>query len=228
MLYLLVFPVFSTCERLEHSSLFLTVKDFYYCYYYFSCLHSQLAVYRADFQVEREAREKQHEEILRLRDHIEQLQRENQHFQDEMERLGHSQMEEMQRRHGSFVAGPQDPQQPRGWFDGFTTVLFPRGGVEMPENQRNPEVHMQPREQIPGRGQMGGQPPVHPPGGGQEEDWTCPTCRRNFPNFDNLQIHAVECGGSHPPATHQCPKCMEIFPDFDTLAIHVEECLDQE
>lgn len=198
---------------------------------FFPCPHPQLSVYSSDFQVEREAREKQHEEILRLRDHIEQLQRENQHFQDEMERLGHSQMEEMQRRHGSFVPGPHDPQQPRGWFDGFTAVLFPRGGVDMPENQRNPDVHMQPGEQTPGRGQVGGQPPVHPPGGGQEEDWTCPTCRRNFPNFDNLQIHAVECGVPPPPATqvgHQCPKCLGMFPDFDTLAIHVEECLDQE
>lgn len=197
----------------------------------FPILEHQLSVYSADFQVEREAREKQHEEILRLRDHIEQLQRENQRFQDEMERLGHAQMEEMQRRHGSFVPGPQDPQQPRGWFDGFTGILFPRGGVDMPENQRNPEVHMQPGEQTPGRGQVGGQSPVHSPGGGQEEDWTCPTCRRNFPNFDNLQIHAVECGGPQAPATevaNQCPKCMKTFPDFDTLAIHVEECLDQE
>ena len=188
-------------------------------------------MYSSDFQVEREAREKQHEEILRLRDHIEQLQRENQRLHDEMERLGHAQMEEMQRRHASFVPGPHDPQQPRGWFNGFAAALFPRGGMDMPENQRNPEVHMQPGEQTPGRGQVGGQPPVHPPGGGQEEDWICPTCRRNFPDFDNLQIHAVECGGPHPPATqegNQCPKCMELFPDYDTLVIHVTECLDME
>lgn len=194
----------------------------------FSVQKTQLEVYRADFQVEREAREKQHEEILRLREQIHQLQQENQHYQDEMDRLGNSSMAEMQRRHGSFVPEQQDPQQPRGWFDMFPAGLFARGGSEMPEGLRNPQGHMHGGQQFPGLEQTGSGLQVHQTGGVAEEDWECPHCRRTFADFDNLQIHAVACSGAQPPPDHQCPKCMNVFPDYDTLAIHVEECLERD
>ena len=176
--------------------------------------------------MEREAREKQHEEILRLREQVCQLQQENQHYQDEMDRLGNTQMAEMQRRHGSYIPESQpQSQQPRGWFDGFSVIpnLFSQGS----ETPRNPEVHMQAGGQIPGRGQREQQ--EQRTGPVVEEDWVCPTCRRTFPDFDNLQVHAVECNASQQGAPiHQCPKCMEIFPDYDSLDIHVTECLEQE
>lgn len=191
-------------------------------------LHFQLEVYRVDFQVEREAREKQHEEILRLREQIQQLQQENQHYQDEIDRLGNSSMAEMQRRHGSYVPEPQGSQQPRGWFDAVFPIMFARGGMETAEIPRNPEGYMQGGQEIPGRGQGGGEPQQQGTGRAQEEDWICPTCRRTFPNFDSLQVHAVECNAPQAAPTHQCPKCMEIFPEYDTLEIHVMECLDRE
>ena len=182
-----------------------------------STFHPQLEVYRADFQVEREAREKQHEEILRLREETQRLQQENQRYQDEMDRLGNEQMVEMQRRHGSFVQEPQQPQQPRGWFDAMPALLFARGSPEMQEGH-----------QIPGHGRMAGGAQEQRAGEVEAEGWQCPTCRREFPNFDNLQIHAVECNGTQAAPENQCPKCMNVFPDWDTLAIHVEECLEQD
>jgi len=179
-----------------------------------------LDVFRSDFQVEREAREKQHEQILRL-------QADNQRYQEEIDQLGNRGITEMQRRHGSFVPEPRDIQQQqqqeqtRGWFDGLLP-MFSRGPVD-PSAFSNPEgvTGNYDRAQI---------------GGNQHEqfveDWQCPTCRRVLPDFDSLQIHAVECNGAqgHPaPADveNQCPSCLEVFPDYDTLAIHVEECLDQ-
>ena len=67
----------------------------------------------------------------------------------------------------------------------------------------------------------------------RDEDWTCPTCRQDFPDFQTLQMHAVECNTippevHHPPpaATQpQCPKCEGFFPDIDTLQIHIEDCI---
>ena len=184
-------------------------------------------MYRNDFQVEREAREKQHGEILRLNEQVQRLTEENRRFADEIDQLGNRGMAEMQRRHASFIPEPRDiqPQQqqetPRGWFDGW----FPRGPMD-PAGVPNPGGGMG----VPGQVQMGGNQREQQVPHQDEEDWQCPTCRRLFPNFDTLQIHAVECTGDHAPrpAEHvpnQCPSCMEVFPDLDTLQIHIEDCL---
>jgi len=180
-----------------------------------------LDVFRADFQVEREAREKQHEQILRL-------QADNQRYLEEIDHLGNRGIAEMQRRHGSFVPEPRDIQQQqqqqqeqsRGWFDGLLP-MFARGPGD-PSAFPNPEGTM---GNYDDRAQMGGDQREQ-----FVEDWECPTCRRVLPDFDSLQIHAVECTGAqaHPAdVENQCPSCLEAFPDYDTLAIHVEECLDQ-
>ena len=88
---------------------------------------------------------------------------------------------------------------------------------------------MQQGHQMPGQGQMGWGPQEQRAGDVEGDEWVCPTCRRQFPNFDQLQIHAVECNGIQTAdPDNQCPKCMNVFPDWDTLAIHVEECLEQE
>lgn len=182
-----------------------------------------MELYRSDFQVEREAREKQHEQILRL-------QADNQRYQEEIDQLGNRGITEMQRRHGSFVPEPRDIQQQqqeqsRGWFDGLLP-MFSRGPGD-PSAFPNPEGTMGNYDRV----QMGGDQREQFPRG-NEEDWQCPTCRGVFPDFDSLQIHAVGCNGAqvHPaPADveNQCPSCLGTFPDYDTLAIHVEECLDQ-
>ena len=182
-----------------------------------------MEVYRSDFQVEREAREKQHEQILRL-------QTDNQRYQEEIDQLGNRGIAEMQRRHGSFVPEPRDIQQqqgeqPRGWFDGLFPA-FARGPGE-PSAFPNPEGTMGNYD----RAQMGGGQREQVPRG-YEEDRECPICRRLFPDFDTLQRHAGECNGmqAHPAADveNQCPSCQGTFPDYDTLAIHVDECLDQQ
>ena len=193
----------------------------------------QLGVYESDFKIERETREKQHEEILRLKEQAQRLTQENQRYQDEIDQLSNRGLAEMQRRHASFVAEPreiqqqQQQEQPRGWFDGLMPV-FARGPGD-PSQVSNPEGEMG----FPGRAQMGGDRREQRAPPAQEEDWQCPTCRRVFPNFDTLQIHAVECNDTRaPPAPaehvqNQCPSCMDVFPDIDTLEIHVEECLDR-
>lgn len=185
----------------------------------------QLDVYRSDFEVEREAREKQHEQILRL-------QAENQRYQEEIDQLGNRGMAEMQRRHGSFNPEPRDIQQqqqqeqPRAWFDTFLP-MFARGPGD-PSTFQNREGTMGNYDWT----QMGGDQREQVPRA-DEEDWECPTCRRVLPDFDTLQIHAVQCNGNqaHPVSAdveNQCPSCLGTFPDYDTLAIHVEECLDQQ
>lgn len=64
-------------------------------------LFVQIEVYHHDFNAEREAREKQHNEILTLRREVAQLYTENRRLQDELDTFNNSQMAEMQRRHGN-------------------------------------------------------------------------------------------------------------------------------
>ena len=194
-----------------------------------------MQLYQSDFQMEREAREKQHEEIMRLTEQVQRLEQENQQYQDEIYQLNNRGIEEMQRRHASVPyrspgqgyppqGHQQQQEQPRGWFEG----MFTRGPGE-PAEALNTQGDMR----SPGRGQIGGdQREQRAPAPADENDWQCPTCRRVFPNFDTLQIHAVDCNAYQQPPPqddlqqNQCPSCMEIFPDMETLEIHVEECLD--
>ena len=165
------------------------------------------------------------------------LEQENRRCQDEIDQLGNRGMAELQRRHASFIPDPRDVQQPqqqqeqpRGWFDGVWPMLA--RGPEVPNpGSRYPIPEGESEMRSPGRAQMGGD--QRAPLAADEEDWHCPTCRRGFPTFDDLQIHAVECNGTQAAAAdqvqvHQCPSCMEVFPDYDTLEIHVEECLEQQ
>lgn len=185
-------------------------------------IHEQtLKQYEDDFQIERDAREKQHGEILGLTENVQRLQQENQRYQDEIYQLNNRGFEEMQRRHASFTTTypSQNHEPPRDWLPGWP--LYPRGSGESEETARERDMWG------PGREQPAPGPPE------DENDWQCPTCRRFFPNFDTLQIHAVECQGHQRPPSqgdlqqNQCPSCMELFPDIETLELHVEECLDQ-
>lgn len=186
-------------------------------------IHEQtLKQYEDDFRMERDAREKQHGELLGLTENVQRLQRENQRYQDEIYQLNNRGFEEMQRRHASFTPSypPQNHEPPREWFSGMP--LCPRGSGDPLETGREGDIRR------PGREQPAPGPPE------DENDWQCPTCRRLFPNFDTLQIHAVECQGHQRPPSqgdlqqNQCPSCMELFPDIETLELHVEECLDQQ
>ncbi|PFX22637.1 hypothetical protein AWC38_SpisGene12827 [Stylophora pistillata] len=183
---------------------------------------NKLKQYEDDFRMERDAREKQHGELLGLTENVQRLQRENQRYQDEIYQLNNRGFEEMQRRHASFTTSypPQNHEPPREWFSGMP--LCPRGSGDPLETGREGDIRS------PGREQPAPGPPE------DENDWQCPTCRRLFPNFDTLQIHAVECQGHQRPPSqgdlqqNQCPSCMELFPDIETLELHVEECLDQQ
>ncbi|CAH3125327.1 unnamed protein product [Pocillopora meandrina] len=192
-----------------------------------SILEQTLHQYEADFRIEREAREKQHGEILGLTEQVQRLQQENQRYQDEIYQLSNRGFVEMQRRHASVPYHTTDypPHQqgsPGEWCAGFPRMpFFTRGSEQPAETGREGDMRS------PGREQQVSAPPV------DENDWQCPTCRGVFPNFDALQIHAVACQGlQRPPSVgdlqqNQCPSCMELFPDIETLELHVEECLDQ-
>ena len=176
-------------------------------------------MYRADFIVEREAREKQHEEILRLREQL-------QHYQEaEMEVINNTQMAEMQRRHADSTE-PSSRQNSGGLCAMLPGLFFIRGVNEPSGVPGNMEGTPPDMPQIPAEQE-------EPQAPEEEEDWMCPTCRNLFPNFDTLQVHAVECneaaqGGrpAYQAVRFECPKCLAIFPDYDTLNIHVMECLD--
>lgn len=157
----------------------------------------QLDQYRRDFEAERSAREKQHAEILRLREEVQQL-------QEQVDQYGHSQMLEMQRRHVSYQPESHGAQPPRAWFDYPMSFFTGRGGggeEEMPRRQEEPT------------------------GFRQQEGQCCPSCGGVFDDFGALQVHALTCNGFQPPP-NQCPVCHEVFPDIDTLEIHAQDCMN--
>ncbi|XP_041113637.1 optineurin isoform X1 [Polyodon spathula] len=78
-----------------------------------SLFKAQADIYSSDFYAERAAREKIHEEKERIVAQLEFLKKQNSKLQEEMESFGRQSLSEMQRRHVSRGASPQqNAQQP--------------------------------------------------------------------------------------------------------------------
>ncbi|KAK1166981.1 optineurin-like isoform X1 [Acipenser oxyrinchus oxyrinchus] len=78
-----------------------------------SLFKAQADIYSSDFYAERAAREKIHEEKERIEAQLEFIKKQNYKLQEEMESFGRQSLNEMQRRHVSRGASPQqNAQQP--------------------------------------------------------------------------------------------------------------------
>lgn len=62
-----------------------------------------MEIYRSDFEAERAARERQHEEKERLKEELQELHRRNQQLLDDLQSYSSNQFEVMRRQHGSYM-----------------------------------------------------------------------------------------------------------------------------
>ena len=188
---------------------------------------SQLEVYQSDFQAERDARERQHADMLQLLKRNQQLEEDYQRQQDELDQHYNAQLTTMQLRHGEDHRSPhsqpppmstsyQAPEDVPGWMETLGGFFVRRGATGEPTGVPGVAAG-EPRAE-----DYRGQSPS-----GEENQWSCPQCQQRFPDFDSLQIHAVECnGGQQQEHAPWCPMCQRFFPDMDTLNIHITECVN--
>ena len=189
----------------------------------FCLICGQLEVYQSDFRVEREAREREHAEKNHLQEQIQKLQLDMQQMQDELDRHNEDQLTTMRLRHsGGGTDQHRSPppqacsghQGPEPWYAGF----FNRRGPG--EEAGSGDVA---GGDVLAREERGGIQQSAAQGG----DWRCTQCQQRFPDFDSLQMHAVECAGSQQQQQDDrpwCPLCGNYFPDYDTLQIHAVGC----
>ncbi|XP_077991141.1 uncharacterized protein LOC144445309 isoform X2 [Glandiceps talaboti] len=178
-------------------------------------LKAQADIYQADFQAEREAREKAHGEREALMQEIQQLQLENQQLQDDLNTYTNTQIVEMQKRHGK-----QPDRRQQGGAAGYSQpgrgYPYP-GGHYYPDGEAGAlRVKREPVE-------------THPPGVadgmGHHDN------RRETPVLLARGENAgVQVAGTDRPASPvgqlTCPKCEQHYPDMDTLQIHILDCID--
>eukprot|EP00794_Sanderia_malayensis_P007572 gene7572-8412_t len=149
-------------------------------------LKEQMKLYESDFKMEREAREKQHNDILILRDDVHRHKLENSRLREEVTAAQRQEMAQLQRRYGVGVS-----------------------------NVGSIGIDGQHRQDVPGLYFRGGPGGGHPSEGGQGKyapndsfrssveappqdvdqnvQRLCPKCHVPFPDLDTLQIHVLEC-----------------------------------
>lgn len=147
-------------------------------------LKNQVEIYRCDFEAERHARERQHEEKERLKEELLELHRRNAQLLDEMQSYASNQFAAMRNEHGymsySMLSGYEQPQasqnaqQMATYHPGATTP--PGGARENPRSER-----MRSQQTFSAMETM------------DNAEYHCPKCRRKCPDFDTLNIHVNEC-----------------------------------
>lgn len=152
-------------------------------------LKAQGEIWQADFNAEREAREKLHAEKEALVQEMNQLQIQNQHLLDELEALSKGQFAEIQKRHA---------QQP--YANQIRSRLHVVGHNNYPYYQAPAMSHDQaasrplvyPQQQTEPRRPEESCSPV---GNQQQEEdiLNCPKCNQVCPDLDSLQIHVLDC-----------------------------------
>ncbi|CAB3978657.1 optineurin-like [Paramuricea clavata] len=171
-------------------------------------LKQQLDVYQADFNTERQTRQKVEDDNRKLRDEVAKLHADNERLTEEASDPTGSKLAEMQRRHGCG-SGPQPGNDNNPWSGFYDQFLAPRGPAVARNSPHQPHAENDINRQVSGG--------------------RCPKCDLMFPDLDTLQTHVVGCLESESTGSvggKICPKCQGSFPDLDTLQIHVMECLD--
>ncbi|XP_064604800.1 optineurin-like [Liolophura sinensis] len=152
-------------------------------------LKAQADVYKSDFDAERKAREKQHEEKEVILQDMNNLQTRNQQLLDELESLSHNQIVQMQLKHApGTLWNRSEPKH------SYTMVPPPSANQRSTPQSRYPYPGPQEGEQ--GAGAM--QYPHD-----DVFDYTqmdeicgghhCPKCGVQCPDIDSLQLHVIEC-----------------------------------
>ncbi|MBN3301494.1 NF-kappa-B essential modulator [Amia ocellicauda] len=126
-------------------------------------LTAQAEIFKADFQAERAAREKLHEQKEALQEQLAQLQAERERL---LEGASRARMEEMQQRHLENFRPPLALQRPQpGVFPVATVPFSPAQDPSLRRRSLN--------EELP--------------------DFRCPKCQYQAPDMDTLQIHVMDC-----------------------------------
>lgn len=146
-------------------------KRFAFCF--------QVKVYESDFNMEREAREKQHSDILILREDLHHLKLENIRLKEDFEASQQQKMQELKKRMASSH-GYQNP--PVSYPSQYG--IYGRGAAVPDNNRIN---YGRSNESYRGSIEL---PPQEPDPVMQRE---CPKCRAPFPDLDTLQLHVLEC-----------------------------------
>lgn len=142
-------------------------------------LKAQADIYKMDFQAEREAREKLHEQRDRLQEQFEQVQRAFEKLRKDSDAAARARIEEMRNRHSDnfrgggaqLVAYPANQGQ-----YAQNLVAYPPNPLTYPQNQGNFHMHQ-------GASRANEEQP----------DFCCPKCQYKAPDMDTLQIHVMEC-----------------------------------
>jgi len=146
-----------------------------------SAWQMQAEIYKNDFQVEREAREKQHAVLLDLREAVEKLSTEKESYKEELNRISTQRMNE--RRY--------QPQQPSGYN---SPQQQPHGSLQEHQegNYRNAPQRRSMNYEDGNVFGRGGMPPAYR--NTQEIlEQMCPKCNAGFPDTETLQIHLLNC-----------------------------------
>ncbi|XP_070559297.1 optineurin-like isoform X2 [Ptychodera flava] len=171
-------------------------------------LKAQADIFQADFQAEREAREKAHGDKEAMMQEMMQLRLENQQLQDELNTYTNNQLVEMQRRHGgAHPGGRAGFQQPgRGYM--YPAGLYPDGeGIDRP-----------------GRDVRGGVVGIADGMGHQDDHRGGNILIARGEGAEANQGGSYEHQAAHNPE-FVCPKCEQSYPDMDTLQIHILDCI---
>ena len=174
-------------------------------------------MFQADFNTERQTRQKVEDDNRKLRDEVAKLHADNERLVEEATDPTGSKLAEMQRRHGcgNMQVGSGNDNNPwSGFYDQYLApqndqYITPRGPAVAQSSVHRPLHDNDMNRQVSGG--------------------RCPKCDLMFPDLDTLQPHVVGCLESESTGSvggKICPKCQESFPDLDTLQIHVMECLD--
>ncbi|XP_069065427.1 NF-kappa-B essential modulator isoform X2 [Pleurodeles waltl] len=143
-------------------------------------LKAQADIYKMDFQAEREAREKLHEQRDHLQEQLEQLQRAFEKLKKDSDVAARARIEEMRNRHSDNFRG-----------GGAQLVAYPGNQGPYAQNLVAYPPNPLPYAQNPGNFHM------HQGAGGraneEQPDFCCPKCQYKAPDMDTLQIHVMEC-----------------------------------
>ena len=127
--------------------------------------------------MEREAREKQHSDMLILREDVHRLELENNRLRAEVESDQWHKVQELQRRFAN-----SSPNIPNAYYK--EGMVYGRGGAPVPDNGMDHH-----RSSDFGRGSID----LPPQESDQVVQRQCPKCCARFPDLDTLQIHVLEC-----------------------------------
>lgn len=137
-------------------------------------LRAQADIYKVDFNAERAAREKEHQETQKLKEDLQNLQLQNRELLDQLEALSRDQLSEMRQRvYPRYNAGAYG-RNPYGHGTTFSPDLRSSSpGYYMPSSISAAASEARQHEE-------------------EADAFACPLCTGTFPDQDSLKLHVAE------------------------------------